>query len=85
MHTKAVSPSQCPVLTGVREAPVALCQCVRSVSACALRARGAAVLPGAASLQCDLVLVHMLTAGSPGPAMICQPLFAKARRSKPVR
>lgn len=44
-----------------------------------------AVSPHVASLQCDLVLVHMLTAGSLVEGMICQPLFMKGRQHKPVR
>lgn len=41
--------------------------------------------PHVASLQCDLALVHMLTAGSLVEGMICQPLFMKGRQHKPVR
>lgn len=41
--------------------------------------------PHVARLQCDLALVHMLTAGSLVEGMICQPLFMKGRQHKPVR
>lgn len=41
--------------------------------------------PHVATLQCDLALVHMLTAGSLVEGMICQPLFIKRRQHKPVR
>lgn len=49
------------------------------------RQTGCLCSPHVASLQCDLALVHMLTAGSPAEGMICQPLFMKGRQRKPVR